>query len=288
MIRLFLPLVIFVIFTQVISLLIRRMSPLISARMSIAILVLGFCTIVPLLVHLSVAWVFGVPDFGSALHRVLLGDRTHSMDRNVIGLAALTFLFASTIRVARLLMHERRLRNHSGSGIVVVPDHGIFAYALPGSSPTVVLSEGLVRSLSQTELDVVVAHEMSHVSNRHDRLLLAGRVCAIFNPFLLMTIARLRISIERIADQAAVDRCGDRHQVARTIAKVALGHSDKHFALGIASYGTLERIEQLSNAVSIPRVSTQVLVAASLVGLLVLTFVQWHHVVVAIQAACGW
>lgn len=287
MIRLLLPLVAFVVCTEVASLFMRRAQPLSSARMSIVILVLGMCTSVPILIHLSVTWLFGVPDLGAALHRLLLGGQMHVMDRNFLGLAALVFLAVSTVRSGRILIRERRLRNQVGDGIMIVPDNDVYAYALPGPKTKVVVSAGLVRGLTQNELDVVVAHEMAHVTNRHDRLLLVGRICAIFNPFLTLSAKRLRFSLERIADQAAVHQCGDSRHVARTIAKVALGHSDTHFALGIASYGVLDRIESLTVQKTSSPDRMNAMSVAYLFGLSLLMFVQWHHVIDAIAVACG-
>ncbi len=287
MIRLLLPLVIFVVVTQPVVLSLRRVQPLASARASMLILVLGFCTAIPLLIHLSITWLFGVPDLGWALHRVLLGGQNHAMDRSIFGLVALVFLSLSTFRALRALVLERRLRRQSSVGITVVPDKSMYAYALPGPIPKVVLSEGLICGLSRSELNVVLAHEMSHVSNRHDQWLLAGRLCALFNPFLALTMARLRLSLERIADQAAVDRYGDSEHVAHTIAKVALGQVEGRYALGIASYGTVERIKDLSRATTAPHRSASVFVGASISVLSMLMIIQWHHVLVAISAACG-
>jgi hypothetical protein len=68
---------------------------------------------------------------------------------------------------------------------------------------------------------------------------------------------------------------------------VALGHSDTHFALGIASYGVLDRIESLT----VPKTSSpdrmNAMSVAYLFGLSLLMFVQWHHVIDAIALACG-
>lgn len=287
MIRLLLPLVAFVACAEVASLFMRRTQPLSSARMSIVILVLGVCTSIPVLIHLSVIWILGVPDLGAALHRLLFGGQMHIMDRSFLGLGALVFLAVSTVRVGRMLIRERRLRNQLGEGIMIVPDNDVYAYALPGPKVKVIVSAGLVRGLTQDELNVVVAHEMAHVTNRHDRLLLVGRICAIFNPLLTLSAKRLRFSLEQIADQAAVHKCGDSRHVARTIAKVALGHSDTHFALGIASYGVLDRIESLTvpNTLSHDRMNG--MSVAYLFGLSLLMFVQWHHVFDSIAAVCG-
>lgn len=287
MIELVLPFVLFVLFGQVVALSQRRMSPVASVRLSVMTLTLGFFISIPLLAHLSATWLFTLPELGTVLHRILVGGRPHLMDRNIFGFIGLVLLSLSSWRALKLLMNERRLRKTSGEGVVIVPDKDVYAYALPGRRSSVVLSEGLVQKLSQTELDIVIAHEMAHVSNRHDRLLLLGRICAIFNPFLVATMDRLRFSLERIADQAAVDQSGDPGHVARTIAKVALHHADANFSLGIASYGTLQRIEGLSVSPPCSRGDASLFAGVSLFGLSALLLVQWHHVIVAIADACG-
>lgn len=71
--------------------------------------------------------------------------------------------------------------DEAAPGALVVDHPVAVAYCLPGTPSSVVLSSGALRSLSNAELQAVLAHELSHARERHDMVLLpfvALRRCA--------------------------------------------------------------------------------------------------------------
>lgn len=64
-------------------------------------------------------------------------------------------------------------RSSTHSTLVLPVDH-LLAYCLPGINQSItVVSQGLVRQLSQPQLSAVLAHESAHLTQRHDLLRLA-------------------------------------------------------------------------------------------------------------------
>ncbi|MBX6766086.1 MAG: M48 family metalloprotease [Actinomadura rubrobrunea] len=122
------------------------------------------------------------------------------------------------------------------------------AVAVPGRRGGVLLSRGLLTRLTARELQVVFEHERSHLRHRHHRYLAAGALAAALLPPLRALNDRLRLSVERWADEDAAEAVGDRRLVARTIAKVALAQcpDGRHGpAIAFAWCGVVERVEAL-------------------------------------------
>lgn len=127
------------------------------------------------------------------------------------------------------------------------------AVAVPGRHGGVIVSRGLLRDLSPEELHVVFQHEASHLRHRHHRYLAAGALAAAVLPPLRALDGRLRLAVERWADEDAAEAIGDRASVARTLAKVALaqprtarpGGPAGPAATAFAESGVVERVEAL-------------------------------------------
>ncbi|CND48918.1 Zn-dependent protease with chaperone function [Mycobacterium tuberculosis] len=126
------------------------------------------------------------------------------------------------------------------------------AVAVPGRRGGVVVSRGLLRDLSPGELHVVFQHEASHLRHRHHRYLAAGALAAAMLPPLRALDGRLRLAVERWADEDAAEATGDRAFVARTLAKVALAQprppgaaEAEAEATAFAESGVVERVEAL-------------------------------------------
>ncbi|GAA1793446.1 M56 family metallopeptidase [Actinomadura chokoriensis] len=121
------------------------------------------------------------------------------------------------------------------------------AVAVPGRHGGVIVSRGLLRDLSPEELHVVFQHEASHLRHRHHRYLAAGALAAAVLPPLRPLDGRLRLAVERWADEDAAEATGDRASVARTLAKVALAQPRpaRPAATAFAESGVVERVEAL-------------------------------------------
>jgi hypothetical protein len=101
------------------------------------------------------------------------------------------------------------------------------------------------------------------------------------------SLASLRFALERWADEDAVQKCGSRQLVRETIVKVALGSQQPKHALGVASFGVVERVRVLGSP---ERSGSRVNLMFSACGVMlmaVLCAFQWHHIAMAIAAVCG-
>ncbi|TDB91123.1 M56 family peptidase [Actinomadura sp. KC216] len=132
------------------------------------------------------------------------------------------------------------------------------AVAVPGRHGGVLLSKGMLRTFTATELHVVFQHESSHLRHRHHRYAAAGALgAAVLRPLRPLN-ERLRLAVERWADEDAAEATGDRALVARTIAKAALAHPPPAGppagpaaggpagpAIAFAESGVVERVQAL-------------------------------------------
>ncbi|MEU8798747.1 M56 family metallopeptidase [Spirillospora sp. NPDC048819] len=120
------------------------------------------------------------------------------------------------------------------------------AIAVPGRHGGVLLSRGMLRGFTAEELHVVFQHETSHLRHRHHRYAASGALLSAVLPPLRPLNERLRLSVERWADEDAAEAVGDRAVVARTIAKAALAHPHSTGpAAAFAESGVVQRVEAL-------------------------------------------
>ncbi|WP_242909493.1 M48 family metalloprotease [Actinomadura terrae] len=155
-------------------------------------------------------------------------------------------LLVAAWTVVRWARELRAVRSRSGAPLET---EAPIAVAVPGRHGGVLLSRGLLRRLAPAELHVVFQHESSHLRHRHHRYLASGALARALLPALRPLDRRLRLAVERWADEDAAEAVGDRAFVARTIAKVALAHpAAPGPAAAFAESGVMERVEALLDA----------------------------------------
>lgn len=90
--------------------------------------------------------------------------------------------------------------------LVVLPTERLVAVGVPGARPQVVLSEGLMRTLTPREVEAVIRHEAAHHGLGHHRyVMLASVLEQTFRrvPFVRWSTVSLRNTLERWADDVA-------------------------------------------------------------------------------------
>lgn len=107
-------------------------------------------------------------------------------------------------------------------GLVVIDDDQPDAFVLQGLRGRTVVSTGMLAALSVRERRVLLAHESSHLRNRHPLFVLLADLAAAANPLLRPTAAAVRLGVERWADEDAAAVVGDRPLAARALARAAL------------------------------------------------------------------
>ncbi|MGC1214259.1 MAG: M56 family metallopeptidase, partial [Micromonospora sp.] len=93
------------------------------------------------------------------------------------------------------------------------------AFTTPEATGRIVITRGMLRALAADERSALLAHEASHLSHRHAWWTTAIDLAATANPSLTPTARTLRNAVERWADEDAAARLGDRHVVARALAR---------------------------------------------------------------------
>jgi Zn-dependent protease with chaperone function len=148
-----------------------------------------------------------------------------------VAAAAAAVGVASVVNAVRLLtsralaLRETRractgLRH--ADGLIVVDNDRPDAFSTPPPGGRIVVSTGLLRALPSAERRAMLAHEASHLAHGHAWWVIAADLAAAVNPILIPTGRAVQHGVERWADEDAAAQTGDRHLVARTVARSAL------------------------------------------------------------------
>jgi Zn-dependent protease with chaperone function len=132
------------------------------------------------------------------------------------------------------------------SGLRILDVKQPLAYCLPGVRSRVVVSEGTLKSLSDSEIDAILTHERAHLRARHDLVLeMFIAVHAAFPRFVRSGSAldAVRLLIEMLADDAAVRAAGPT-PLARALVACAAGRTPSG-ALAAGGPTTLLRVRRL-------------------------------------------
>lgn len=133
----------------------------------------------------------------------------------LLTLAAPAALAASWLAVLRVRRRHRDVlalvaREDSAAPGALVVDHPLaVAYCLPGIPPVVVLSSGALRALTRDQVLAVLAHEQTHVRERHDLVLLPFTALRLLVPRVRLVDTALRavaLLVEMRADEGACAR----------------------------------------------------------------------------------
>jgi hypothetical protein len=159
------------------------------------------------------------------------------------------------VRARRGLHIEPALGAHqpfSSCDLVVLPTERLLAMTLPGRPAQVVVSRGLIESLSPDALDAVLRHEETHARCHHHRhVLVAATVDAGFGrlPLVRNSTAVLRLALERWADEdAATVSASGRDQVRDALAQVGTALLAHPAVAAFSTEATLvERLDALAS-----------------------------------------
>jgi Zn-dependent protease with chaperone function len=133
------------------------------------------------------------------------------------------------------------------SGLRILDVKQPLAYCLPGVRSRVVVSEGTLKSLSDSEIDAILTHERAHLRARHDLVLeMFTAVHAAFPRFVRSgnALDAVRLLIEMLADDAAVRAAGPT-PLARALVACAAGRTPSG-ALAAGGPTTVLRVRRLA------------------------------------------
>jgi hypothetical protein len=125
----------------------------------------------------------------------------------------------------------------------------VTAYSVGGRDPQIVVSDGLVRLLEPAELDAVLDHEMAHVREYHGTILRLLTALEAAAPPARGITARVRLLIERDADEEATsDEPERRAALLDALLKVSGMTAPTPLAAFTPPSGVVERAEALLDA----------------------------------------
>lgn len=177
----------------------------------------------------------------------------------MIGGRLIVAVFAVAVATRRRRAHHRMLVDLVGlsrdavptparrpSGLRVLGVAQPMAYCLPGVRSRVVVSEGTLTTLSESEVDAILSHERAHLRARHDLVLeMFTAVHAAFPRFVRSgnALDAVRLLIELLADDAAVRVTGPT-PLARALVACAAGRTPSG-ALAAGGPTTVLRVRRL-------------------------------------------
>ena len=178
----------------------------------------------------------------------------------VIGARLMTAVLQVAIATRRRRAHHRMMvdlldMSHDSlppqvclhaSGLRILDVKQPLAYCLPGVRSRVVVSEGTLKTLSDSEIAAILTHERAHLRARHDLVLeMFTAVHAAFPRFVRSANAlnAVRLLIELLADDAAVRAAGPT-PLARALVACASGRTPSG-ALAAGGPTTVLRVRRL-------------------------------------------
>lgn len=121
-------------------------------------------------------------------------------------------------------------------------------YCLPGRRSAIVVTSAARNLLTSSQLELVLAHERSHLRSRHDRALdLATALRRAFSPIALFSTSQQQIA--RLAEMQADDdatRNGGRRSLAAAL--LTLSFAGPQPGLNAGAVATAERVHRLSQS----------------------------------------
>lgn len=242
----------------------RAFRPVELTRYNSATMGTGMALLLTALVICAVPVVTSLAGAGLTDRHFFPGDAVIGWISAVI---AVTLIAAGAIGRRRSRAVERRLVVEPSIGVhvarpryelVVLPSQQPMAYAVGGEHPQVVLTSGLIATLTVTELVSVVEHEAAHIRLGHRRHL---AVIAMLDPLAswMPPVRRLlevtRLALERAADSATTNRSATRSALLRL--------NGVSTAPGIAAFTAGDVVNRLE-ALSMPEVSPNASIRAGL------------------------
>lgn len=227
--------------------LVRVLPPRVGVRLlptAMVVVAAGTGAVLASLGFLALALVPAVAAVGDWSPIALRATRPGPVPMEVAAGVAMLVLLGSAVRQILRAGHFL-VRTHSACrslgthtyGLVVIADDVPDAYALPtlpghlpgqaasGIGGRIVVSTALLRLLTAGERRVVLAHETAHLIGHHHLYVQLADLAAAANPLLRATARRVRLAVERDADEAAAAEVGDRRLVARTLARAGLARA---------------------------------------------------------------
>jgi Zn-dependent protease with chaperone function len=152
------------------------------------------------------------------------------------------------------------------SGLRILDVKQPLAYCLPGVRSRVVVSEGTLKTLSDSEIAAILTHERAHLRARHDLVLeMFTAVHAAFPRFVRSgnALDAVRLLIEMLADDAAVRAAGPT-PLARALVACASGRTPSG-ALAAGGPTTVLRVRRLGGRPNSRAVAASAYLAAAAV-----------------------
>lgn len=180
-----------------------------------------------------------------------------------------------TVRTIKLRGRHRRIldlvaeKSQAYPGTRLLADNRAVAYCLPGLRPRIVVSDGALRLLGESQLKAVIEHERGHAHERHDLVMLV--MTGLKKLFPWIPYARLApVAVGVLLEMAADDfstRRNDRRELAAALVEMATAGLVPCCALAASRLAVSARVERLTS--DAPTSRTVALATGALAALVV-------------------
>ncbi|MGE5344931.1 MAG: M48 family metalloprotease [Acidithiobacillales bacterium] len=134
----------------------------------------------------------------------------------------------------RVAVQAARLGVAAPEARLVQDDEGAYLYCRGFQRPLILVSTGVLATLSPEELDAALAHEIGHVAGRHLMFgwgLIVLRSLLLFNPVAQILGRSAVLEMERAADDASTAATGRPEALASALAKLGVLSGDDGLAV---------------------------------------------------------
>jgi Zn-dependent protease with chaperone function len=198
--------------------------------------------------HVHLCFVHPPPSLASPL---VWGPLVCAVAFVAIRIGTTAFAFRRASRMAKGLL--ARVSNERGpAGARLLPTSRPLCLTVGLVRPVMVLSKGLIGSVSDRELEAMLEHERAHARRRDTLVRLLAELASVFmwSSQRVEVLRALDLAAEQSSDEAAASSMGDRLTVAEAILKVErLVHASpwelRPFAASFGGAGVPERVRAL-------------------------------------------
>lgn len=224
------------------------LAAVVAAMLSLSLGFLRLCHEVAAFVHLCVTGL-------AQEYQAPGGGLVTVMGLNLLGMIVARLVWSAVV-VGRAEVKQRGqttsmldivARRDVVPDVLVLEHEAAYAFCLPGRDARVVVTRGLLESLSPDQITAVLAHERAHIRQRHHLVLLSASVLSrAFSPvapWLCMAEEQTARLLEMCADDAACRSVG-RETLRLALTRLVPGRATP-VLLGASACAVGERLERL-------------------------------------------
>lgn len=267
------------------------LTPAAATRLLTLVAISSALTVGWSLLFAAFGWAIAYPNVDNVARWCTVATPGHHPVGTGLGLVAVIVLFIGSCRafVATWQFWRSDVAWRGTDAVEIVASAEPIAFAVPGRTGTVVISTGLLKVLSRSQRDALLAHEHAHVRLHHHRYVRLTRLASRVVPLLYPLEQWVSLTTERWADEEAAAAVGDRRVVAEALMAAATLQVTGHGLLFAAGSHLDARLDALLHPPRARPTLARLAFGATWVALgvsMLASVTELHHLVAFVQHIC--